>query len=293
MKDAKRLLPVLLAFLLLVLFTACGQTASPEAGAQDGAGFSDGLDMVKLEDSYMVSGIGTCKDRDIVIPSSYDGLPVRAVGVNAFANAKIESVRIPGSVKRIGGSAFQGCSGLKKVVLGEGIETVGDYAFDGCGSLEEVTLPASLRSVAWGGFSECALKKVTFLGNTDVGGGAFADCGGLKEVLFGGSDGRAYSIGDDAFTGTAVESVAFSEGLERIGDGAFIAVESLKTLFLPLSVTSIDNDAFACTGLEQIRYAGNREQWNSIECVVGPYDVYENPLLALPVAFEYKYDTKG
>ena len=90
---------------------------------------SKGLEYKFLSDgTYAVSGIGTCTDFDIIIPSTYQGIPVTQIygeeyswgGSNgAFSFEKqIFSVVIPDSVTEIGGSAFDGCENLMSVTFG-------------------------------------------------------------------------------------------------------------------------------------------------------------------------------
>jgi hypothetical protein len=300
MKRFKRSAVFLLITILLISVSACDNQSAPlpsgdpnnQAGPatenvpQEGVATSEGLEMVKLTDSYMVAGIGICEDKDIVIPSVYKGLPVTAIGSNAFVYEHITGVYIPGSVTKIGSCAFQDCHELARVTLCEGLEIIKDYAFNTCSALEEVTFPSTLTKIEWNAFFECnSLKKITFLGNTDLEGDAFDDCNALKEVYFLGTDGRKYNIGSCAFTDTGIERIAFSEGLEIIEDGAFFAVITLKEVFIPSTVTSIDNTAFACSGLEQIYYAGTPDQWGKIKCVVSEYDIYENPILTKAVIY--------
>ena len=80
--------------------------------------------------SYTLFGIGTCKDTEIVIPSEYDGLPVIAIGDDAFYGCfKLTSITIPDSVTSIGGWAFYGCTGLTSVTIGNSVTSIGGSAF--------------------------------------------------------------------------------------------------------------------------------------------------------------------
>ena len=71
---------------------------------------SQGLDYtLKNDDTYEVRGIGTCKDKNLVIPNEYNGKLVTSIGNAAFYDCgSLTSVTIPDSVTRIGHWAFQG-----------------------------------------------------------------------------------------------------------------------------------------------------------------------------------------
>lgn len=68
-------------------------------------------------------------------------------------NPNIESVTIPGTVKRIGAAAFKSCS-MDTVILQEGVEEIGEKAFALCDRLAEISFPATLRKIGkdafWG-----------------------------------------------------------------------------------------------------------------------------------------------
>ena len=117
-----------LVSILLTVFVACGKKEGPhgdqgiqgEQGTQNEQGIqgeqgtqndqgshedqsneviigSDGLKYTLSSDRtyYLVSGIGTCKEKDIVIPSVYNNLPVMSIDNNAFIGATfIESISI-------------------------------------------------------------------------------------------------------------------------------------------------------------------------------------------------------
>ena len=57
---------------------------------------------------------------------------------------RLEDIRLPSSLKRIGRSAFSQCDSLKRIDLPEGLERLGGYAFQDTPGLKELTLPASL-----------------------------------------------------------------------------------------------------------------------------------------------------
>ena len=102
---------------------------------------SEGLKFEKIfvKEEYAVTGIGSCTDRDIIIPAEYEGLPVTSIGEYAFRNcSSLTSVEVPDSVTSIGYEAFWYCSGLTSVVIGDSVTTIGSYAFSGCRNLTSV-----------------------------------------------------------------------------------------------------------------------------------------------------------
>ena len=72
--------------------------------------------LTQADTAYLVSGIGTATDLNIVIPSTYKDLPVIGIAPEAFKDClHIISVTIPSSVTVIGDSAFKDCLKLLEV----------------------------------------------------------------------------------------------------------------------------------------------------------------------------------
>lgn len=116
------------------------------------------------------------------IPQSINQKPVTKISANAFENFEaLEEVVIPGSVKTIERS-FNGCRGLKKLVIEEGVERM-PYAFLYCTSLQEVVIPSTVTNltVTFKGCRalekvEIRSKKLAYVQET------FEECPNLKEI---------------------------------------------------------------------------------------------------------------
>ncbi len=68
------------------------------------------------ENAYCVTGLGTCKDTNLVIPFEFQGLPVIGIGDKAFyVNTSLKSITLPDSVTNIGDYAFSGCTSLSDI----------------------------------------------------------------------------------------------------------------------------------------------------------------------------------
>ena len=80
--------------------------------------------------SVTITGIGTCTDTNLRIPSMIEGLPVIEIASNAFSDNKLlVSVKIPEGVMRIGASAFSGCSNLTTVSIPSSVTNIDHDAF--------------------------------------------------------------------------------------------------------------------------------------------------------------------
>ena len=85
------------------------------------------------EKSYSVVGIGVCREKDIIIPETYDDLPVTNIGNAAFFRCRsLESIRIPSSVTSIGQESFRECTSLESIEIPSSVIYVGNSAFENC-----------------------------------------------------------------------------------------------------------------------------------------------------------------
>jgi hypothetical protein len=108
--------------------------------------YSTGLDIR----CGVLFGIGSCKDKDVVIPYN-----VKKIGVSAFAHCtSLTSVKMTNFVTSIGSSAFKGCYSLKCITIGSGVKHIGKNAFDGCNALMKVNYLGTLETLKEIDFNE-------------------------------------------------------------------------------------------------------------------------------------------
>ena len=204
----------------------------------------------------------------LVIPSTYNGRPVTAIGASAFANqTTLQSVVIPDSVTSIGNSAFSGCTRLRIITIPDSVTSIGGSAFSGCTGLTAVYITdlAKWCGISFSGYNsnpfyythnlylnnELVSELVIPDGVTSIGSYAFYGCTGLTSIIIPDS---VTSIGSYAFYGcTGLTSVVIPDSVTSIGQYAFQNCTGLTSVIIPDSVTSIGNYAFkGCTGLTSV-----------------------------------------
>lgn len=76
-----------------------------------------------------------------IIPDTYCGKPVSAIGAYAFAQQKqLKSITLPASIQSIEKHAFYNCRQLEELNLYHGIASIGDGAFKNCEALHRITM---------------------------------------------------------------------------------------------------------------------------------------------------------
>lgn len=169
------------------------------------------------------------------------------------------------SVRSIGSSAFEGCTGLTSITIPSGVTSIGYRAFSGCTGLSSINWNAeNCQAInSFFPFEDCPIEKFTFgesvkiipayccrginrltsieipSGVTSIGGGAFWECTGLTSIEI------PYSV-------------------TSIGYNAFLGCTGIKSIEIPSGVTSIGEAAFwNCTGLISIIVDKNNKVYDS------------------------------
>ena len=182
---------------------------------------------------------------------------VNSIETRAFEDCvALKNVAFPERIESIGQYAFQGCINLKSFVIPKTVKTAYSDIFSGCTSLTEVTfedgmtvIPNRILQSYWG---KGYVTKVNIPSTVvKIGELAFQGQGSLKTVNFEGD--KLTEIQDNAFEGTAIETIELADGIRSIGTKAFRNCSKLKTLDLPADLETIGQYAFqGCNSLKSV-----------------------------------------
>ena len=255
----KRYICLLLALVLLLIFVGCKKNAAPATtnGVEPVTFNPDEYNSVEdlsetLKWAYnaqtgmlAISGEGAMPD----FSTEADPAPwvnytyttvlicdgVTHIGAEAFSgNATVTTVKISGTVTSIGAKAFYACTALTEANISFGVAEIGQNAFSNCTSLAKINVGADN-----------------------------ANYKSADGVLFT-KDGKTliqYPVGKGA------DVYKIPDGVETVSELAFgFCGDTLSTLEIPVSVTSIEKAAFiGCRVLTTVTYKGTETQWKSVK----------------------------
>ncbi|MGN1061023.1 MAG: leucine-rich repeat domain-containing protein, partial [Candidatus Coproplasma sp.] len=206
--------------------TICGE----DAGGSKGLEYTEYTNYFST--NYFVSGIGTCTDNDIVIPSTYNGIPVTKIGGTAFADCtSLTSITIPDSVTTIENAAFYNCASLTSITIPNSVKSIGNAAFYKCAALTEINY------------------NITEFNNLSINNEIFAYAGTNGEGITVNVGENVKKIPSYLFNSDKIVAVTFADG-SVCNSIDFSDCTSLTSITIPDGVTSIDFSA--CTSLTSI-----------------------------------------
>ena len=272
--------------------------------AKDEAGRTDGWNWIILEDNTLVitaseelSGtVGT-----LTIPDSLDTgekgpgvLPVTEIGSDAFNHDNflgVTGIVLPAGLKKIGSSGFVG-TGISSITIPAACQSIGESAFNSTGLASiEFASPSSLQSIGNNAFLSTGLTSVVVPDSvTSIGRGAFSNCARLENITLTNNPGFT-AIRDETFAScSALRSINIPLSVTSIGTYAFLD-SALESITIPAGVTNLGDGVFGHTSSlnnitvspENTKYASqdgvlyNKEKTELLSCPGGKSGAYMIP----------------
>ena len=199
---------------------------------------------------------------DIVIPETITygskTYSVTCIDQGAFDGcSNLTSVTVGNRVTSIGISAFSNCSSLTSVTIGNSVTSINHYTFYNCSNLTSITWNAknySSSSDSEKPFFHIQTQITEFIIGDEVMSIPDYICyqmSNLKSVIIGNS---VTTIGKEAFSGcSGLTSVTIPDSVTSIGSYAFRGCSSLTSVTIGNSVTSISPSTFSgCSSLTSV-----------------------------------------
>ena len=240
----------------------------------DPVDFSIGLAYTKVTGGYCVSGIGSCTDTEIIVPSvSEQGYRVVGIAQYAFENTNARSITVNDGVSYIESYAFYQCASLESVAIGKNVNVSEDIFFH-TPVLAKLTMamnypisyyfkhlgdtpPEGYKALKLGdgsisstyyGAIPYSLREVNLLTSPRMA--VLKNCSMLTSITI---PSDATSIGASAFAGcTGLTAFTIPETVKSIGNSAFMGT-SIISIVIPKSVVFKAEDQSVFSGCKQLR----------------------------------------
>ncbi len=208
---------------------------------------------------------GTIPNAALVIPETFAGYTVTAIGDGAFSGQSFASIDLPDTITHIGTDFCRYANGMTELRLPAGLTHLGEGSFYELASLRELVLPDSLEVIEANCFFDVKeLTSLTLPRNLrSLGNNCFYYFSSVQELVIPDSlevisDNCFYesqaltsltlprnlrSLGRCCFCFAQVREVVIPEGTVSIGDMVFYQCQNLTDVTLPGTLRSIGGDS--------------------------------------------------
>lgn len=200
----------------------------------------DGIRYLLINKVHVAEVINNNYNGDIVIPPSIEHkdvvYSVESIGDDAFWGCtRLSSVSLPNSITSIGNNSFENCSWLASISIPANVTSIGECAFRNCKALTSITIPSSVVSIGDDAFYNC--QSLAMVNINSISSWCNIEFGGY----FSNPIAYAHSL---YLEGMEIKHMVIPNGVESIGNYAFVEFYNLTSLSISNSVTAIGDEAF-------------------------------------------------
>ena len=170
-------------------------------------------------------------------------------------NSRLKAIALPDNLE-MGYSFLKGCTALEDVILPRNMKKIEASLFSGCSSLKQIDIPESVTSIDANAFKQSGLTFLKLPQNiSSAPKGMCSGCDQLESIIFQSS---LSHIGDNCFqnctklkqlNSSAEYSLTIPDWVTSVGKLAFEGCDLFTSLYIPASLTSIGDGAFAMAGI--------------------------------------------
>lgn len=228
--------------------------------------FNDSLKNLRVSNNLEYIGESAFSGCSSLEYLSFASSKLKEIGKYAFKNIDKLAYLDLGNVEIINDSAFENCSSLKDLYINDKVLELNYSAFKGCTGVENLYLGSGIASIANEAFSNLENVKKLYVNNDNI-----SELEAGNKVF--------YRLGKNNQEGI---EVIYYEGVTSTTSRMFFPnsdVESfikIKTLYLPKSLTAIASYTFYGANIEEIRYAGNKNEYEQIS--MGDHNDLSTPI---------------
>jgi hypothetical protein len=181
---------------------------------------------IVLADTYQ---FGTTGEHKV----EYDFVSNTTIPANMLSGVttEIKNLGVSGEITTIGANAFNGCTGIKSVILDKSVTTTNTNTFAGCSSMKTVTIEGN-----------------SFASNKSYIGNIFGTQ--ITKCVFGNDVKKINSFLCAQLQ--SLSDVTIGNNVTTLSNAAFHLCKKLKSIVLPDSVKTISTNCFKDSGLKTI-----------------------------------------
>ena len=228
-------------------------------------------DLIRGGTQYAVTGLGEATDTDIVIPATYEGLPVTMIAENAFrSSSQLTSVVIGDSVTEIAPYAFAACSKLISVVIPDSVTSIGENAFNGDSQIESFSIGSGISFIGdsafptYHSFQYNKIGSLLYLGNEDNPYACLFDVENPADLTEATIDSNCRMIAEKAFSGCKkLTEISLPDSVAVIGNNAFENCNNLTNVTVGNGLVYVGSSLFKNANnvqyneVDDVKYIGN------------------------------------
>ena len=199
---------------------------------------------------YFFGAATPFEQKDAVPPSLSSVTLTRGEKLSARAFYECEfltDINLPDTLKWIGAYAFQGCQYLDEIVIPKSVETIQPDILKDCDYLKTLTVPFI-------GKNNTKTALLAYFFDSDATSNLDAKIPSSLEKITLTKSANIYGLIDC----TRIKDIVLCDGITEIDSNVFYNSTSLRSIYIPGTVTYIASGAFnSLTWLEEVTFGGN------------------------------------